>query len=130
MPARVSCPGATDESDFSGTIVQVGELVTASSIGDRVVGAMHGSNPIDMSSGAFTEYIVTDSDLLWRVPDFVSWEEAAAIGWAVVGSVLITLFHSLKLAGSPEEPIEKPAYVLVYGDSTASGTLATQLLKM
>jgi NADPH:quinone reductase-like Zn-dependent oxidoreductase len=130
MPARVPCPGASDGSDFSGTVVQVGEHVTAWKIGDRVAGAMHGSNPIDMSSGAFTEYIVTDTDLLWKVPDFVSWEEAAAVGWAVVGSVLIALFRALNLSGLPEEPTQKPEYTLLYGGSTASGTLATQLLKL
>jgi NADPH:quinone reductase-like Zn-dependent oxidoreductase len=37
---------------------------------------------------------------------------------------------SLGNTASPEHPAEKPFDVLVYGGSTASGTMAIQLLKL
>jgi NADPH:quinone reductase-like Zn-dependent oxidoreductase len=131
MPTNMPCPGAVDGSDYSGTIVKVGEAVTSDlQIGDRVAGAQHASNPLNPRSGAFTEYVAVFQDQLWKVPDHMAWDEAAALGWAVVGSVGLALFKALKLPGSPEEPVKKPMYALVYGGATASGTIAIQLLKL
>ena len=129
MPTRVPCPGAVDGSDFAGTVVEIGDAVTNLKVGDRVAGAQHGSNPIDMASGAFKQHIVAAADQIWKVPETLSWEEAAAIGLAVVSSVGLALFGSLKLQGTPDKPLEKPLLVLVYGGATASGTIAIQILK-
>ena len=81
IPTDMPCPGAVDGSDYSGTIVQVGETVTSDlKIGDHVAGAQHASKPLDPRSGAFTEYVAVFADQLWNLPDNMPWEEAAALG--------------------------------------------------
>ena len=133
MPGRVPCPGAVDGADYSGTVVRLGESAARTSglkIGDRVAGAQMASSRRRPWVGAFTEYILEEADSAWRVPENLSWEEAAAVGCAVTTSVGMALWISLKLPGTPEEPTLRPKYVLVYGGATASGTFAIQLLKL
>lgn len=131
MPTNFPCPGAVDGSDFSGTVVARGpNLARDINVGDRVAGAVHASNPLNPTSGAFAEYIAAYADQLWKMPDSMGWEQAAAIGWCVVGTVGLAMFRALKLPGSPELPVQKPMFVLVYGGSTASGTMAIQLLRL
>ena len=133
MPGRVPCPGAVDGADYSGTVVRLGESAARTSglkIGDRVAGAQMASSRRRPWAGAFTEYILEEADSAWRVPENLSWEEAAAVGCAVTTSVGMALWISLKLPGTPEKPTLEPKYVLVYGGATASGTFAIQLLKL
>ncbi|KAF2084693.1 zinc binding enoyl reductase [Saccharata proteae CBS 121410] len=134
MPTNFPTPGAGDGSDFTGEIVALGDGVRQSnphfSVGDRVAGAVHASNPLNPSSGCFAEYVVAYADLIWKVPAIMSWEQAAAIGGCVIGSLGLGLFETLALPASPEKPTGKPFFVLVYGGSTASGTMAIQLLKL
>jgi NADPH:quinone reductase-like Zn-dependent oxidoreductase len=132
-PLRVPCPGAIDGADYSGTIVRVGESAAVDygwKIGDRVVGAKVASNIREPWAGAFTEYVVEEADGCWRVPETLSWEEAAAVGCAVTTSVGTALWISSKLPGTPETPTLKRKYVLVYGGATASGAFAIQLLRL
>ena len=131
MPSRFPCPGATDGSDFAGEVVEIGPGVerTDLNIGDRVCGAVHASNPACLQSGSFAEYLVTYADLVLKVPDSMPWADAAAIGGCVHGSLGLAFWDSLHLPGHPDEPASKPVYVLVYGGSTASGTMAIQLVK-
>ena len=131
MPTNFPCPGTVDGSDFSGMVVALGpNLARDIKIGDRVAGALHASNPLNPTSGAFAEYLAAYADQLWKIPDSMGWEQAAAIGWCVVGTVGLAMFRSLKLPGSPEHPVQKPMFVLVYGGSTASGTMAIQMLQL
>ncbi|KAI1918096.1 hypothetical protein LOZ53_001182 [Ophidiomyces ophidiicola] len=131
MPTNFPHPGAGDGSDYAGIVVELGPGVVRKDlrIGDRVAGAVHASNPLNPESGSFAQYVAGYADHLWKIPDTMSMEDAAAIGWCTVGSVGMAL-HALKLPGSPEKPVQKPVYVLVYGGSTASGTMAIQLLKL
>ncbi|KAK0513951.1 hypothetical protein JMJ35_003673 [Cladonia borealis] len=133
MPVRVPCPGAVNGADYSGIVVRLGESAARTSglkIGDRVAGAQMASSRRRPWVGAFTEYILEEADSAWRVPENLSWEEAAAVGCAVTTSVGMALWISLKLLGTPENPTLEPKYVLVYGGATASGTFAIQLLKL
>nr|A0A7L9EZZ4.1 RecName: Full=Trans-enoyl reductase xenG; AltName: Full=Xenoacremones biosynthesis cluster protein G [Xenoacremonium sp. BF-2018a]QOJ72665.1 XenG [Xenoacremonium sp. BF-2018a] len=133
MPGRVPCPGAVDGADYSGTIVRMGEIAALKSgfqIGDRVAGAQMASSRRRPWAGAFTEYLRDEYDMVWKVPDNLSWEQAAAIGCATTSTVGMALWISMKLPGTPENPIKEPKLVLVYGGSTASGTFAIQLLKL
>lgn len=133
MPLRVPCPGAIDGADYSGTVIALGATAAATSgfhIGDRVAGAQMASQRRCPSAGAFTKYILEEADSAWRVPDNLSWEQAAAIGCAATSSVGMALWQSLRLAGTPEDPVAEPKFVLVYGGATASGTFAIQLLKL
>jgi len=140
MPTNFPCPGAGVGADFSGTIVQLGNGLAPTQqgvkVGDRVAGTAHGCNRLEPQGGAFAEYIAVSADQIWRVPPGMSFAEAAGIGFCVVGTVgLATLSERhLGLSGSPEKPLcqgpgETPPWVLVYGGSTASGTIAIQMLK-
>lgn len=132
MPARFPCPGATDGCDFAGIIVQISPNCTRQdlNIGDKVFGAVHGSNPARVDSGSFAEYIAAFADFVFKVPDGMSWEEAAAFGGIGIGTIGVGLFYSLKLPGTIQRPAEKPCFVLVNGGASASGTMAIQCLKL
>jgi NADPH:quinone reductase-like Zn-dependent oxidoreductase len=56
-------------------------------------------------------------------------EEAASLGTGI-GSVGLALYHILGVPGYPTSPAPEPKNVLVYGGSTANGTIALQLLKL
>ncbi|KAL9130696.1 MAG: hypothetical protein Q9217_001175 [Psora testacea] len=131
MPDNFPSPGAIDGCDFAGTVMAVGSAVTKPlQIGDRVCGAVHGSNPVCHESGSFAQYVGATADFLWKIPDSMSFESAVTIGGAGIGTVGLALFHSLGLSASPEKPAEKPFYVLVYGGSSACGTMAIQLIRL
>jgi NADPH:quinone reductase-like Zn-dependent oxidoreductase len=101
--------------------------------GDRICGFVHGSNAVQHEDGAFAEYIVAKGDLQMRVPEAEAGlgdEEAATLGLGVTTAAQ-GLYQGLKLrlpteSGTKSEPEET---VLIYGGSTATGTLAIQFAK-
>ena len=132
MPTKYPTPGAVVGCDFSGEIIAVGRDVSADryQIGDRVCGAVHGSNPANLLSGGFAEYVTATADILLKVPDGVSWIDAAGFGGVSIGTLALALWdYSLRLPGTPDQPSSKPLPVLVYGGSTATGTMALQIIK-
>ncbi|KAF2138633.1 uncharacterized protein K452DRAFT_234093 [Aplosporella prunicola CBS 121167] len=130
MPSNFPTPGAGNGSDFTGVVVALGDPSnTRFAVGDRVAGAVHASDPLNPQSGCFSDYTAAYSDLIWKVPNAFGWEQAAAIGGCVVGSLGLAL-DALKLPATLDKPAEKPFFVLVYGGSSASGTMAIQLLKL
>ncbi|KAI2618237.1 hypothetical protein GGR54DRAFT_606646 [Hypoxylon sp. NC1633] len=81
--------------------------------------------------GAFAEYVTLPGDLALKVPDFMSFEDAAAMGTAIASASMV-LFWSLGmplslLEGKSEEPLPT---VLVYGGSTSTGTMMLQILQL
>jgi NADPH:quinone reductase-like Zn-dependent oxidoreductase len=64
-----------------------------------------------------------------KMPDEMSFEEAATMG-SGIGTMGLALFRSLGVPGYPAEPTLKPKHVLVYGGSSATGTMAIQLLRL
>ncbi|KAM0323350.1 hypothetical protein ACHAQA_008943 [Verticillium albo-atrum] len=129
MSSAFPTPGAGCGSDYAGRVVHVGNAVTNLEEGDRVAGAVHANNPISPESGAYAEYSIVDADQLWRVPDTMSWAEAATIGLCGIGTVGMAAWRNLDLPGTPETPSNKHEWVLVYGASAANGTMAVQTLK-
>ena len=132
-------PGATPGCDFAGIVVAIGPAVNPARekghhdllcIGDRVCGGVHGSNPLRPLVGAFSTYVAAFGDCVLKVPQATNWEQAAALGGAVPGTLGLALVESLGLDIGPRKSADKPVYVLVYGGSTASGTLAIQLLNL
>ncbi|KAI9687197.1 MAG: hypothetical protein M1820_010501 [Bogoriella megaspora] len=128
--------------DFSGTIVALGEGAAAAGrlqVGDRVAGMVRGLNKLKPDRGAFAEYVGASADLLLRVPEGMSFEEAATLGMGVTTSIL-GLWGELKVPASLErlgaarrsgqEEQGEGAFVLVAGGSTATGTRAIQLLRL
>ena len=178
MPTSFPTPGAVCGCDFAGRVVRIpddhdginngdestengctrtnGHAVNNNSsgrtgfwsLGDRVLGVVHGSNPSDPSTGAFAEFVAAEADLVLRVPDGMGWDEAAAwggTGWGTLGIALWERERGLglewpwgKYQGTKEE-IEgregktgenEKQWVLVNGGATATGALAVQLLKL
>lgn len=134
--------GAYIGTDFSGTVVQAAEDVDSDALkpGTMVSGAAFGFAPAHrQASGAFAEYVRARADLLLRVPpssadrDLMDPLQTATLGTAF-STCLLALWSpdALSLSGTPEDPnlSEKPISVLVYGGSTATGTVALQLLKL
>ncbi|KAK9234454.1 zinc-binding oxidoreductase protein [Lipomyces kononenkoae] len=122
-------PGVLVGCDYAGIVQEVGKNVKKSfKRGDRVCGFVHGSNEVQPEDGAFAEYIVVKGDLQIKIPDNVSTQEAATLGLGVT-TVGQGLYQSLKLA-LPNNPIKDPVPILIYGGSTATGTLAIQFAKL
>jgi len=135
MAERFPCSGCVDGCDFSGTVVVLGSDWSRTgrfNVGDRVCGAVHGSNPIDKTTGSFADYVSADAEFTSKIPDSMSTEQAAAVGGTGMGTMGLTLKRSLGLDGSPTNPVSETdaKEVLVYAASTSVGTLATQLLAL
>ena len=94
--------------------------------GDRVGGFVHGG--AYEKQGAFAEYLVTEPDVLFRIPDHVSFEEAAAFPIPFVTAAL-ALYQKLNL-NDPLAGKKSDEFVLIYGGSSAVGVQAIQLAKL
>ncbi|KAI1739510.1 GroES-like protein [Xylaria scruposa] len=138
MGATFPTPGALIGMDFSGIIVLIHPGTgTEFRVGDAVCGMVHGSNPVSPDNGAFSEYIRVRPEMLLRVPQgekgcpLLPMEQAATLGVGLMTNIMALWDQSgLALAATPDAPAEKPFPVLVYGGSTATGTLAMQLLRL
>lgn len=122
--------GSIAGCDFAGTVVEVGSSVTKSfKTGDRVAAVTHGANFSQKEDGAFAEYCVAKGDLLMHIPANLSFEEAATfpLGTGTVGQGLYQKALKLNL---PTEPSTSGETVLIYGGSSATGSLAIQLAKL
>lgn len=121
--------GVTVGCDYAGIVEAVGPKVKkAFSKGDRICGFVHGSNGVQPEDGAFAERIVAKGDVQMRIPANLSFQQAATLGVGII-TVGQGLYQSLKLAW-PTEPLGEPAPVLIYGGSTATGSLAIQFAKL
>lgn len=135
MPKSFPSPGGTIDVDFVGRIVrndaEAATLRPELAVSDIVCSFVHGSNLALPDRGAFAEYVKAPARLVYEVPAAMKVEEAATIGYALV-SMCLALWKCLELPASPRQPLssETPAYVLIYGRSTAKGTMALQLLKL
>jgi len=129
--------GAIHGYDFAGYIVALGaDAPSHLAVGDRVAGIAHGMNKLRPEIGAFAEYVGACADLLLKMPDSMSFEDAASLGTGVATAVLSlrelqvpSLLGNL-LAAANDKAVSNDEYVLVAGGATASGTRAIQLLKL
>ncbi|CAE7019947.1 hypothetical protein PTNB73_10552 [Pyrenophora teres f. teres] len=136
LPLYFPCPGTTGGSDFVGTIVRIGAQAARDrpdlSLGDLISGCIYGWNPETPENGSFAQYVRADAQLVFRVGSY-KLEDAATFN-AAFATLCLALWHSdgLELVHSPANPLHdasQPIYVFVYGASTATGTMALQLLK-
>lgn len=132
MGATFPTPGAIVGMDFSGIVASIHpDTTTDLHVGDRVCGMVHGSNPTDPTNGAFAEYTRIRPELLLQVPPDLPMEQAATLGVGLMTNVMaLWAEDALALSATPESPAKKPLPVLVYGASTATGSLATQLIRL
>ncbi|KAF1848284.1 putative enoyl reductase [Cucurbitaria berberidis CBS 394.84] len=114
-------------TDYSGTVVAVGDDVKDVAVGDRICGAQHAMNANTPERGSFRQYNVSAGKIWLKLPQSISTEAGATFGAGISTAGL-----ALKLLGLPlpDAPVEKPVQVLIYGGSTATGTIAIQLLKL
>ncbi|CCF43410.1 TOXD [Colletotrichum higginsianum] len=133
MPRRFSSPGTYAGCDFAGTVVSLTEEVAENGllkVGDRVFAAVIGNNPHDKDSGAYGEYLKATAVFTWKIPDWMSFEEAAGLSGTCIATACMSLFRSLKLPGTFEEPAATPADVLIWGGATSVGTTMIQMVKL
>ncbi|CAK4001977.1 related to zinc-binding oxidoreductase [Lecanosticta acicola] len=95
--------------------------------GDRIAAFVHGGNVTQPDDGAFAEYCLVKADVALKVPDAMSDEDAATLGVAVA-TCGQALYQALELPLPGGEPYD--GFLLVYGGSTASGTLAIQYARL
>ncbi|KAJ5683470.1 Polyketide synthase enoylreductase [Penicillium macrosclerotiorum] len=127
--AYLSPPGVLVGCDYAGVVEAVGKDVKKPfKKGDRICGFTHGANAVQPEDGSFAEYIVAKGDLQMKISDNMTFQEAATLGVGI-NTVGQGLYQSLKLA-LPISPIKDATPILIYGGSTATGTLAIQFAKL
>jgi NADPH:quinone reductase-like Zn-dependent oxidoreductase len=133
MPQRFQSPGTYAGCDFAGTVVALSDEVAANgllAVGDRIFAAVIGNNPHDKDSGAYGEYLKATAVFSWKIPDWMSFEEAAGLSGTCIATACMSLFRSLRLPGTFEEPAAKPLDVLIWGGATSVGTMMIQMAKL
>lgn len=103
--------------DLAGAVVEVGENVKHIRVGDKVYGQ---ASVVRKGSGAFAEYAVTSEDSIAKMPDTISFTEAAAVPLAACSAYQVLIEH-MKL--------KKDEKILIHGGSGGIGTFAIQLAK-
>ncbi|PWY93020.1 GroES-like protein [Aspergillus sclerotioniger CBS 115572] len=128
--AFLAPPGALVGCDYAGIVEEVGPAVKKPfKKGDRVCGFVHGANAVQHEDGTFAEYIVAKGDIQMHIPENLSFQQAATLGVGI-STVGQALYQSLKLPLPTEPRKEEGGEILIYGGSTATGTLAIQFAKL
>lgn len=102
--------------DVAGVVVETGEGVTEWKIGDRVV--FHGDIT---KKGGFAEFTVTTAHTVSKIPESVSFEDAASIPTAGY-TAYQSLFRKL--------PLEQIDTILIHGGAGGVGGFGVQLAKL
>lgn len=137
-------------SDFAGTITSLGKDVPATSslqIGDHVAGFLQGACSVNERPGTFAEYLVVPWDLVWKLPDHVSLEQAAGVSLCALTAAQAVWYRlglnapfvydeSSVLIEHPEWIFDRQhdtaasINVFIYGASTSVGLLAAQMVRI
>lgn len=120
-------PNALFGADYAGTVIATGPGVEGVEIGDRICGAQHSMYAKTPYHGAFGRFNVTNGSVWLKLPPSWSTEAGATLGAGISTAGLAIRALGLPL---PDAPRKTPTKVLVYGGSTATGTIAMQLLKL
>ncbi|KAF0318033.1 hypothetical protein GQ607_014730 [Colletotrichum asianum] len=120
--------GCTIGSDFAGIVRKVGSEVTTFKVGDRVAGWVHGGNIGSREDGSFADYVVAKPGIMLKIPAGMGFMEAATLGVGI-STVGLGLFQRLGLS-LPPNLTSRSLPLLIYGGSTATGTLAIQFAKL
>lgn len=87
--------GSRTGCDFTGIISEVRESASQTwKVGDRVAGFVQGG--VSVECGAFADFVKTEEDLTWRIPERVTNEDAATFGVSTV-TAMQALNHNLSV---------------------------------
>ena len=126
---RLNVRGLLSGCDYAGVVVETGiDYSKQWTVGDRICGLVHGGNPLQSEDGAFAQQIVAKADAQMRIPDYMSFEEAATLGVGIT-TCGQGLFQEMGLCW-PNQPSTKGEFILIYGGSSATGTLGIQFAKL
>ena len=103
--------------DLAGSVVELGENVKHIKVGDNVYGQ---AAVIRKGTGAFAEYAVAQEDSIARMPDNISFTDAAVIPLSACSAYQALVEHIKVRAGDK---------ILIHGGSGGIGTFAIQLAK-
>lgn len=121
--------GCLSGCDYAGVVERLGEGYSKSwNVSDRICGFVHGGNMYQPEDGAFAESIVAKADVQMRIPALMSFQEAASLGVGVV-TCGQGLFQQMGLS-LPWISLGRGDTVLVYGGSSATGSLGIQFLRL
>jgi NADPH:quinone reductase-like Zn-dependent oxidoreductase len=122
----LATPGVTVGCDFVGTVVALGPKVTKDyKVGDRIAGCTHGCNKTEPEDGAFGEYCMVKEGISFKVPEKMPDAKAATVGVAVT-TVALGLYGKLGMPMPGSGKTGEGQWLLVYGGSTATGSVAIQ----
>jgi NADPH2:quinone reductase len=111
-PPPAGVPSDIPGMDYAGVVEKLGDGVTRWRVGDRVMGLVGG--------GSYAEYVVTHEDEALRIPERLSFEEAAAIPEAFL-TAHDALFTQMQLAAGET--------VVIHAVTSGVGTAGLQLAR-
>src|SRR5689334_13009300 len=111
-PAPSDCPADIPGLEFAGEVDALGPGVEGVTLGDRVLGLVGG--------GAYAEYLVVHARTLARIPDALSFTDAAAIPEAFT-----TAYDAMVLLGG----LSAGENVLISAVGSGVGTAAVQIAR-
>lgn len=119
--------------ECAGRVVEIGSEVDNErlKLGDRVFVAS--SNYRDIRTSSFQERCVALPENCGRIPDFMSYEEAAGLGVALIaGAAALYDCLGVPRSGSIASTAGKPhegGWLLIWASASSAGIIATQLAK-
>jgi NADPH:quinone reductase-like Zn-dependent oxidoreductase len=123
-------PGGSVGSDFGGVVSHgAGEFKA----GDRVAGFTRGGY-LQHDNGAFAEYIAAQQPVLWRIPDKISFEQAAALGGIPGDTAAQALYTRLNIpkpwASTKESSVVAGDSILIWSGAASVSFYAIQIAKI
>jgi NADPH:quinone reductase-like Zn-dependent oxidoreductase len=120
---------ATVGCDFAGVVEEVNPTVAGHfKKGDRVAGFTVGSSALHPDSGAFGEYLAAKAGTVLKIPDSMSFEEAAGLGVGII-TVGQGMYQEMQLPW-PTQPLKEKKSILIYGGSSGMGAFGIQFAKL
>ena len=112
-------------SDIAGTVEAIGSNVTQFKKGDRVTGFADVLYSKDPKNGAFQQYSVVKTCAAAKIPESLSFDEAAILPMAVA-TAAVGIFLELDI---PRAPAKQQGAFLVWGASSSVGSTIVQITK-